>query len=114
MCVTNDFAVVCLDCIDDKAERKHVVKHLKEDGKEIINISENQLNNFAGNMLEVLGTNNEKYLIMSTAAYQSLTQNQIQNIEKYSKIVHSPLDTIEACGGGSARCMMAEVFIQKK
>ena len=114
MCIANDFAVVCLDCIDDKAERKHVVKHLKEDGKEIISISENQLNNFAGNMLEVLGANDEKYLIMSTAAYQSLTQNQIKTIQKYCKIVHSPLDTIEACGGGSARCMMAEVFIQKK
>ncbi|NLP58251.1 citrulline utilization hydrolase CtlX [Lutibacter sp. B1] len=114
MCLGDSFSVICLDSIDDKKERKNVIKHLKEDGKEIITISEDQVTNFAGNMLQVLGADNEKYIIMSTSAYKSLTSQQIQKLEKYSKILHSSLDVIEACGGGSARCMMAEVFLPKE
>ena len=114
MCLAETFAVICLECIDDKKERTNVKKHLKEDGKEIIVITEAQVNNFAGNMLQVKGANDEAFLIMSAAAHQSLTESQIQAIEKHCKIVSSSLDTIEACGGGSARCMMAEVFLPKK
>ena len=114
MCLGESFSVICLDSIDDKKERKNVIKHLNEDGLEIIAITEKQLNNFAGNMLQVMGSNNEKYLVMSSAAYNCLTSVQINKIEKYCKILHSSLDTIEACGGGSARCMMAEVFLPKK
>ena len=113
MCLGETFAVICLDCIDDKKERKNVIKHLKENGKEIIDITENQVNNFAGNMLQVKGVNDELYLIMSQAAYDSLTKSQIEKLEKHTKILSSSLDTIEACGGGSARCMMAEVFLPK-
>ncbi|MDV7185724.1 arginine deiminase-related protein [Lutibacter sp. TH_r2] len=113
MAIAETFAVICLESIDDKKERKNVVKHLKEDGKEIITITETQVNNFAGNMLQVLGLNNERFMVMSSAAYNSLTKNQVNAIEKHCKILHSSLDTIEACGGGSARCMMAEVFLQK-
>jgi len=113
MCIGERFAVICLDSIDDKKEKKNVIKHLKEDGKEIIAISEEQVNSFAGNMLQVLGSNDERYTVMSNAAFESLTKQQINQIEKYSKILHSSLDTIEACGGGSARCMMAEVFLPK-
>jgi hypothetical protein len=76
-------------------------------------ISEEQVNNFAGNMLEVIGANNQHYLVMSQSAYQSLTQEQIKKLETHAKILFSSLDTIEACGGGSARCMMAEVFLPK-
>ncbi|WP_420574664.1 citrulline utilization hydrolase CtlX [Kordia sp.] len=114
MCLAETFAVICLESIDDKKERNNVKKHLKEDGKEIIAITEAQVNNFAGNMLQVKGANDELFLIMSAAAHQSLTENQIQAIEKHCKILSSSLDTIEACGGGSARCMMAEVFLPKK
>jgi hypothetical protein len=113
MALAESFAVICLDSIDDKKERKNVLKHLKEDGKEVIVITEAQVNSFAGNMLQLLGNNNERILVMSTAAYKSLTKMQISKIEKYCKILHSSLDTIEACGGGSARCMMAEVFLTK-
>lgn len=113
MCVAETFAVICADCIDDKAERKMVLSKLKESGKEVIVISEEQVNNFAGNMLQVRGTNDERFLIMSNAAYESLTPSQIEKIEKHCKIVHASLDIIEACGGGSARCMMAEVFLPK-
>jgi len=86
---------------------------LKEDGKEVIVITEEQVANFAGNMLQVCNQNNEKFMIMSAAAYQSLTKKQLAMIEQHSEIISSSLDTIEACGGGSARCMMAEVFLPK-
>ena len=113
MCLGETFAVICLDSIDDKKERKNVISHLKEDGKTIIAITESQVNNFAGNMLQVKGKDDELFLIMSQSAYNSLTASQISTLEKHTKILSSSLDTIEACGGGSARCMMAEVFLPK-
>jgi len=111
MCVAEQFAIVCLDAIDDKKERKNVLKHLKENKKEVIAITEAQVNAFAGNMLQVKGDNNELFLVMSSSAYHSLTKDQLQKIEKHNSIIHSSLETIETCGGGSARCMMAEVFL---
>ena len=114
MCLAETFAVICLDSIDDKKERKNVLKHLKEDGKKIIEISESQVNNFAGNMLQVRGRNNELFLVMSQAAHNSLNQSQLSQIGNHCKIISSSLDTIEACGGGSARCMMAEIFLPKE
>jgi hypothetical protein len=113
MCVADNFVIICLDCIDDKKERNNVIKHLKEDGKEIIEISENQVNSFAGNMLQILDRNNDSLLIMSESAHKVLTSAQKHIINKYAKIVFSSLNTIETYGGGSARCMMAEVFIPK-
>lgn len=113
MCLAETFAVICLDSIDDKKERKNVIKHLKEDGKEIISISEVQMHQFAGNMLQLRGNNDQRYLIMSEAAFKSLTKDQINKIEKHCPIISSSLETIETCGGGSARCMMAEVFLPK-
>ncbi|HEY6143537.1 MAG TPA: arginine deiminase-related protein [Flavobacterium sp.] len=111
MCIGDSFAVICADCIDDKKERKMVLDSLRGDGKEIILIAEAQLNSFAGNMLEVRGGDDRRYLVMSTSAYQSLTKKQIAQLEEHLTILHSNLDTIEACGGGSARCMMAEIFL---
>jgi hypothetical protein len=113
MCLGETFAVICSDCIDDKKERKMVLDNLKENGKEIILITEVQMNNFAGNMLEVRGANDKRYLVMSAAAHQSLTPQQIEQLEKHTEILSSSLDTIEACGGGSARCMMAEIFLPR-
>ncbi|WBX70611.1 citrulline utilization hydrolase CtlX [Tenacibaculum retecalamus] len=113
MCVAETFTVVCLEAIDDKKEKKELVKQLKSDKKEVIAITEKQVQQFAGNLLQVSGGNDERFLIMSTSAYNSLTTSQIKTIEKYCKIVHSSLQTIETCGGGSARCMMAEVFLPK-
>jgi len=113
MCVADEFAVICLDCIDDKKERNNVKRHLKEDGKEIIEITEAQIHEFAGNMLQLKGANDKKYLVMSTTAYKSLTREQIRRIEKHCEILSSDINTIETCGGGSARCMMAEVFLPK-
>ena len=113
MCIGDSFAVICADCIDDKKERKMVLDSLKADGKEIILITEAQMNNFAGNMLEVLGTDNRRYLVMSQSAHQSLTKKQVAQLEEHLSILSANLDTIEACGGGSARCMMAEIFLPK-
>lgn len=113
MCLAENFAIICLDSIDDKKERKNVLKHLKEDGKEVISISETQVAAFAGNMLQVKNTNGERILVMSESAYNSLNQGQIVKIEKHCRILYSSLDTIETNGGGSARCMIAEVFLPK-
>ena len=113
MALAENFVVICTDSIDDKKERKNVIDHLKIDGKEIITITEKQMHHFAGNMLQVLGSEGRKYMVMSTAAFNSLTPKQIAQIENHCPILHSSLDTIETCGGGSARCMMAEVFLPK-
>tara|TARA_R110002073_G_scaffold336208_1_gene530862 strand:- start:3615 stop:4547 length:933 start_codon:yes stop_codon:yes gene_type:complete len=113
MCLAETFAVICLDSIDEKSERKNVLKNLKEDRKEIIVITEKQMHQFAGNMLQVKGKNNKLYLVMSAAAHRSLTQAQIAQIEKHCEILSSDITTIETCGGGSARCMMAEVFLPR-
>ena len=114
MCIGDTYAVICADSIDDKKERKMVVDSLKGDDKEVIYITEEQVNNFAGNMLEVKGANDRRYLVMSSTAYKSLTKKQIAQLEEHVTILSSNIDTIEACGGGSARCMMAEIFLPKE
>ncbi|MBH1960540.1 MAG: amidinotransferase [Flavobacteriia bacterium] len=113
MCVADKFVVICLECIDDELEREKVQEVIKSSGKEIIEISEDQLQQFAGNMLQVQNNAGDKFLVMSESAYKSLTAEQISAIEKYCDIIHSDLNTIETNGGGSARCMLAEVFLPK-
>ena len=112
MCIATNFAIVCLDSIDCNEEKDRVIDILNETKKEIISISEEQTNKFAGNMLEVEG--DKKYLVMSKSAYSCLTENQIKKINKYCEILYSDLSTIEDYGGGSARCMMAEIFLPLK
>jgi len=111
MCVADNFAVVCLDAIDELEERTHVIEVLEETDKQIIEISEEQKQHFAGNMMQLMG--DKPYLVMSDSAYNSLNTEQISQIEKHCPIIHSSLDTIETSGGGSARCMMAEIFLPK-
>ena len=113
MCVADKFVVICLDCIDDELEREKVQEVIKSTQKEIIEISEDQMQQFAGNMLQVQNEAGEKFLVMSESAYRSLTAQQISAIEKYCEIIYSDLNTIETNGGGSARCMLAEVFLPK-
>ncbi len=113
MCLGTEFSVICLDAIDNKKERKNVVAHLEQDEKEIIEISEEQMNNFAGNMLQVENAQGRQFLIMSDVARKSLNKNQIESLEKHCEILSSDLEIIETCGGGSARCMMAEVFLPR-
>jgi len=110
MCVADQFVVVCLDSIQDNSEREMLVQKLTATNKAIIEISLEQMNHFAGNMLQVKNADDELLLVMSTQAYEALSSAQINKIEKYNRIIHSSLHTIETSGGGSARCMMAEVF----
>lgn len=114
MCVADKFVVICLDCIDDELEREKVIETVKNSDKELIEISEEQMQNFAGNMLQVHNNLGEKFLVMSQSAYRSLKPEQVAAIEKYCEIIYSDLETIETNGGGSARCMLAEVFLLKR
>jgi len=114
MCIADQFAVICLDSIPDETEKRTVIETLKDTKKEIIEISFDQMNRFAGNMLQVQNTNGDRFLVMSSQAYNSLTAEQIKRIEHYNQILHSDITTIETNGGGSARCMMAEVFLAEK
>ena len=114
MCVADKYIVICLDSLPRKRERDEVISVIKNSGKEIIEISLDQMNHFAGNMLQVNNREDEKLLIMSTQAYESLSQKQIAKLSSFNKIIHSSLTTIETNGGGSARCMMAEIHLPKK
>lgn len=113
MCVAEQFVVICLDCIDDEMEREKVQEVIKSSDKELIEISEDQLQQFAGNMLQVQNEEGDKFLVMSETAYKSLTKEQVERIENYCGIIYADLNTIETNGGGSARCMLAEVFLPK-
>jgi hypothetical protein len=109
--LAESFAVVCLDCIDDKKERNDVVEVLISSGKEIIEISEEQVACFAGNMLQVCNESKERFLVMSKSAYDCLHDSQRDQIRKHCKIISVDISIIEKLGGGSARCMLAEVFL---
>ena len=114
MCLGDTFAVLCADSIDDTEERNEVLGSLEETGKDVILISEEQKGRFAGNMLHLGTAAGAKFVVMSKAAYSSLTDEQIKRLSSHCELIYSSLDTIEALGGGSARCMMAEVFLPKK
>ena len=113
MCMTDKYAVLCLDAIDDLAERKMVIDTIEGSGKEVLVISEAQKHQFGGNMLLVKGDGDALHLVMSTSAFNCLTNAQKAQIEEYHKILHSDLTTIETLGGGSARCMLAEIYLPK-
>ena len=114
MCIADQYAIVCLDTIHNTKEREVLISSLEKTNKEIIEISEKQCNSFAGNMLQVSNKNDQKFLVMSSSAYKCLNTFQIKKILSYNKVIHSNLEQIEKLGGGSARCMIAENFLQKK
>lgn len=111
MCIGDAFAVVCFDSIPDPDEKERLKESFKLTHKEVIEISFDQMNQFAGNMLQVNGKDGESLLVMSEQAYLSLNQVQISALEKYCRVVYAPLYTIEKNGGGSARCMLAEIHL---
>ena len=113
MSIGSGYAVVCLNCIDSDDERKQVVDAIAQDGLELIAITEEQVNQFAGNMLELTGDDGP-VLVMSASAYQSLVPEQIEKLQQHTTLLHAPLPTIETCGGGSARCMIAEIHLPKQ
>ncbi|MFC0183972.1 hypothetical protein SAMN04515674_102487 [Pseudarcicella hirudinis] len=114
MCIGDIFAVICLEAITDLDQRLMVRNSLEQSGKQIIDITLDQMNHFAGNMLEIRNQKDDRLLIMSTAAYNSLTQKQIDMLEDFCRIHHFDLSMIEGNGGGSARCMMAEIHLPVK
>ncbi len=111
MAITQKNVIVCLDCIDDKKEKKNFIDNVINSGKQILEITEEQVEHFAGNMLQVLDGNNKPLTVMSQAAFDSLSPDQLRILENEATLLSSDLSTIETCGGGSARCMMAEVFL---
>jgi len=111
MCVADRYVVVCLDSIPDSAEKEYVAETILQSGKEIVRISISQMNQFAGNMLQLENDRKEKILVMSTAAWTALLPEQQALLTKYNRILHSSLQHIETNGGGSARCMIAEIHL---
>ncbi|KLT65347.1 citrulline utilization hydrolase CtlX [Pedobacter sp. BMA] len=111
MCLGDRFAVICLESIPNQHEKSFLKQVLSSSGKEIIEISLDQMNRFAGNMLQVSNKDGESLLVMSAQAYNSLNNEKIHALEKYSRIIYSAIDTIETNGGGSARCMLAEIHL---
>ncbi len=111
MCVADRYAVVCLDSVSNSQEKQMLADTITNSGKELIEISLEQMNQFAGNMLQVHNANRKTFLVMSSQAYHSLRAEQLHRIEKYDPVIHSDISTIEKNGGGSARCMMAEIFL---
>lgn len=111
MCVADRYVLICLESIVDPVEKNKVRASIEGAAKAVIEISMDQLSHFAGNMLQVHNESGEVLLVMSTQAYNSLTKEQLTTLEHYNKILHAELHTIETNGGGSARCMIAEIFL---
>jgi hypothetical protein len=109
MCVADRFVVICLDSIQDPAEKSRLTEAILTSGKEIIPISTDQMNQFAGNMLQLENKSREKILVMSSAAWETLHSDQKEKLAVYNRILYASLQNIEANGGGSARCMIAEI-----
>lgn len=114
MCVAEKFAVICSECIQNKIKKEQVLKSLLETNHEIIEISFEQMNKFAGNMLEINSAEGKKYLAMSQSAFDALSSSQKILMEKSCELLPLNISTIETIGGGSVRCMMTEVFLEKR
>ena len=111
MCMGNQFVVICLDSIPNEQERQMLLDSFARTNKEVIEISQDQLNHFAGNMLQVFDITEKPHLIMSEQAYKSLHTAQLKSLEKYNPLLPISIPTIEALGGGSTRCMMAGIYL---
>jgi hypothetical protein len=110
MCIGTDFAMVGLDMIPDKSERQQVRARLEKTGKEIVELSADQIANFAGNAIELQNKSGEKLLVLSSRAAGALTGEQRERLTRYAPFLPLELSTIEL-GGGSARCMMATIHL---
>lgn len=114
MCVADAYVIICLDTVHVESEKQVLINSFRETNKEVIPISYGQVNHFAGNMLQVHNQQGDPFLVMSSQAYHSLSEEQLTLIQKFNPILHSDITTIETNGGGSARCMMAEIFLPLK
>lgn len=114
MFVGSEISAICLESIPDENERSMVENKLISTGHEVINLALDQMTSFAGNMLEVINNPGEKLLVLSQSAHKSLDSDQVELLERYYKLVSIPVKTIEEAGGGSVRCMIAEIFLPEK
>ena len=112
MSVGDGFAVICSECIESR-ERNEVLSKLRYSGLEVIDITYNQLKNFCGNILNVKSVNGESLIVLSASAMWNFDDNQVKALQKYGRLVEVNINTIESVGGGSARCMIAEIFLPK-
>jgi len=109
MCMADRYVVICLDAVYDQIEKEKLIEQFIATKKEIINISFDQMDHFCGNMLQVKNNKGDYFLVMSTQAFNHLDADQVKRLETFQPIIHSDITTIETLGGGSARCMMAEL-----
>lgn len=114
MALGEDFVVICLESVHDEQSRKELVQFFQRTGKEIVEISFEQMESFAGNMLEVVGNDGQRYLCMSQSAFDSLNDEQKKRLSAKTNLLPISIPNIEKFGGGSVRCMMAEVFLPLK
>lgn len=114
MALGEEFAAICLDTVNDEAQRRLLLNLLSETGKEVIEISPEQMERFAGNMLQLRNASGERFIVLSTTAYNSLSEVQIWRLETHGALIPAGIPTIETCGGGSVRCMLAEIFLRLK
>lgn len=113
MCIGDRFALLCLASIREVSDRRLIQRRLEDTGHEIIPITSQQMQEFAGNALQMATRQGGSVLAMSMRAEHSLTPTQRRAIEKYTRIMASPVNTIETCAGGSVRCMLAEIFLPR-
>lgn len=114
MSLGEKICVICFESIQNEEEKDELIQSLQNTGKQILEIGYSQMEAFAGNMLQVKNLHDESFMIMSTQAYESLRVDQRKLIESHATILHSPLQILEQFGGGSARCMIAEIFLSPK
>ena len=114
MALGEDFVVICMESIPDEDSRKDLLKSFERTGKEVIEITYDQMESFAGNMLEVISNDGTRYLAMSQTAYNALNKDQKERLSEKTNLLPIPIDNIEKFGGGSVRCMMAEVFLPER
>ncbi|GMU85521.1 MAG: hypothetical protein AMXMBFR48_07630 [Ignavibacteriales bacterium] len=114
MCIGSGFAVICDEAVTDRKEREQVLSLLRETGHDVISISFDQMNSFAGNMILLRNKQEEDIVVMSESAFSSLGADQNGRLSKYAKLLPLSIPTIETLGGGSARCMIAENFLPDK
>ena len=109
MCMARQYVVICMEAVPHQKDKELLIRTFEKDKKEVVEITADQMRNFAGNMFQVFGKDNEPYLVMSRRAHDALTREQLDRLKTFNKLIVPPLDIIETHGGGSARCMIAEV-----
>ena len=114
MCIAEKFVIICIDAIRDEKQKELVANTIIKTGHELIAISFDQMTKFAGNMLALKNNLGQDLLVMSQTASDSLTVDQKSRMSKYCEMVSVPIPTIETIGGGSVRCMIAEIFLPPK